>query len=589
MNETAIEYVRSKRLSFEIQNGQVVLRICPFCGDEKNHFYMDPAEGIFFCHKCSKRGNLVTLKKHLGDWQATDQRQTSSLHSTSKMAVRQAFPEKNEPTVALNPDRAIQGHQRLLLEPIALAYVTETRGISLEAIDHFKIGFEVDQSGGKWLTIPHFVKGKLLNIKSRSLPPAGKTFRRVQGCPSILFNADVLESAEVIFITEGEIDAITLYDQGIKNVVGVTAGAGSFLPEWFDALNPVLKIFLCYDPDEAGQEGAKEVARRLGYERCFNVLLPDSQDINEYFRAGHGLSDFQALVAGARLFDVAGVMNFPEALRRFEEDIDKKDREGIKTGWIYVNSLIGNGFQPGELVVVSAQPKTGKSTFCLQITTYNAIKNVPVLFFSLEMPWSRVVQKIVQCDTRQSHPGTTEIEKTRSDFNGKPLYIGFSQTAPTLEGVVETIRQAVKRYGLRLIIIDHLHFLVRSKTNVTQEISHAVQTVKFLASEMELTIILVAQPRKVDPDSIMSAQDLRDSSSIFSDCDHLLTMYRRRRVSTGKDVKADAQLKDMSLEPITLIRIEASRYTPGGEALLYYHGEYGRFDAVAPSREDVGR
>jgi hypothetical protein len=106
---------------------------------------------------------------------------------------------------------------------------------------------------------------------------------------------------------------------------------------------------------------------------------------------------------------------------------------------------------------------------------------------------------------------------------------------------------------------------------------------------MEITIVLVAQPRKVDSDSIMTAQDLRDSSSIFSDCDHLLTLYRRRRVSSGKDVKAGADLKDQAYEPITLVRVEASRYAPGGEALLYFHGEYGRFDGVAPNREEVAR
>ena len=135
----------------------------------------------------------------------------------------------------------------------------------MEALNHFKSrASRLMETDPSWLTIPHFVKGELVNIKSRSLPPAEKTFRRIAGCPSVLFNADALEDQEEIYLTEGEIDAVTLWDQGIKNVVGVTTGAGSFDPEWIDQLKPVKKIYLCYDPDEPGQKGAREVARRFG-------------------------------------------------------------------------------------------------------------------------------------------------------------------------------------------------------------------------------------------------------------------------------------------------------------------------------------
>jgi hypothetical protein len=36
-----------------------------------------------------------------------------------------------------------------------MEYVTGTRGISREALGHFKLGLEIDQGGNRWLTIPH--------------------------------------------------------------------------------------------------------------------------------------------------------------------------------------------------------------------------------------------------------------------------------------------------------------------------------------------------------------------------------------------------------------------------------------------------
>ena len=108
-----------------------------------------------------------------------------------------------------------------------------------------------------------------------------------------------------------------------------------------------------------------------------------------------------------------------------------------------------------------------------------------------------------------------------------------------------------------------------------QEIGLAVQAFKFLAEELEIPVILIAQPRKIQADSIMTSADLKDSSSIFSDCDHLIILHRARMTSNGKE---GAALQVEAYDPATLVRIEASRYNAGGECLLYYHGAYSRFD-----------
>ena len=38
--------------------------------------------------------------------------------------------------------------------------------------------------------------------------------------------------------------------------------------------------------------------------------------------------------------------------------------------------------------------------------------------------------------------------------------------------------------------------------------------------------------------------------------------------------------RDEALDPMTLIRVGANRYGSGGETLLYFHGEYSRFDSI---------
>jgi len=575
---TAIEYIQRKGIPYKLQSGQAVFN-CPFCGETKGHLYMNQQDGAFFCHKCNERGNLITLQKHFGDYQK-DRPQMNRPYQKQQQAIKAAFLEQGTPYHAPEEKKATEAHQRLLNDKNALEYITVQRGLKVETVKAFNVGLDIDQSGGHWLTIPHYEKGKLINIKSRSLPPAEKTFRRVKDCRSILFNSDCLAASKTVYLCEGEIDALTLWDKGEKNVIATTTGASSFDPAWVDQLKDVQKIIIVYDPDEPGQKGAREVARRLGYDRCFNVALPDGQDLNEYFMAGNAIADFIAYVSdNARQFNIAGIMTLAEGLSKFKEEINKPAQaSGLKTGWTSLDRIIKTGFMPGELVVLSAPPKIGKSTLALQIVSYNALQDVPALFFCLEMRSTKIIQKISQFYTKSAEIGLCEIEETEAAFKGKPLYLGYCYQKPTLENIVETIKAAIRRYDLRLVVFDHLHFLCRSITNQVQEVGLAVQAFKFLAEELETPIVLIAQPRKIQPDSIMTAMDLKDSSSIYSDCDHLILMHRARIVTSAKDFKAGAELQMQSFDPLTLIRVEASRYNPGGETVLFYHGEYSRFD-----------
>ncbi|HOG07202.1 MAG TPA: toprim domain-containing protein [Syntrophales bacterium] len=368
-----------------MQSGQAVFKVCPFCGDAKGHFYMDPEEGIFYCHKCGEKGNLITLQKHYGDYE--ERKAIYRPRTKPQGAVKEAFPDKDGPFTVPEEKKATDAHHRLLADQEAVRYVTEARGIAIETVKRFKVGLDVDRDGSRWLTIPHYEKGKLINIKSRSLPPAKKTFLRVKDCRSILFNADAIQgNRDEILITEGEIDALTLITHGIENVVAATNGAGSFDPSWIDQLQAVKKIIICYDPDEAGQKGARELARRLGYERCFNAALPEDLDVNDYFQEGNDAVAFRELLEDARQFDVAGIMTFADGLKKYREEIQRPEQAtGIRTGWTDVDRIVKTGFMPGELIVLSAPPKIGKSTFALQIITHNALQDIPALFFCLEM------------------------------------------------------------------------------------------------------------------------------------------------------------------------------------------------------------
>ena len=258
------------------------------------------------------------------------------------------------------------------------------------------------------------------------------------------------------------------------------------------------------------------MARRLGYGRTFNVPLPDGMDVNEFFQAGNDIFDFQTIVNQAERFEVAGVMGIEQGLRQYQENLKRPDLQtGILTPWPSVNRLIPTGFQAGELIVLSAPPKIGKSSLALQIAWVCALKDIPALFYCLEMRPMKMIEKIIKGYTRTATVDDRAINTTRRGFHERPLYLGYGYQKPDREKIIDTLKEAIQRYGLKLLVFDHLHFLCRSLSNQVQEIGLAVQGFKFLAEEMEIPVILIAQPRKIEADAVMTAQDLKDSSAFI--------------------------------------------------------------------------
>ena len=400
---------------------------------------------------------------------------------------------------------------------------------------------------------------------------------------------DSLKGQREIFITEGEIDGISLIQAGMENVVSGTTGAGSFDPEWIDQLKALKRVYIVYDSDEKGQKGARSLAKRLGYNRCFNVELPEDQDVNDFFNNGHDIFDFQKLIQEAHRFDLPGVISINTAIDLLQREKSLNEAEsGLLTPWENVNRII-KGFNPGDLIILSAPPKTGKTTWALNISTEQAFYGYPILFYCLEMRAERLVKKIIQSRYRRENLSDEDIRSAGKTFAGLPLYFAYSFKRQKLDDVLNLIREAIKRYDLKFVVFDNLHFLIRSVSNVNEELGQAVQGFKLLAEEMEIPIMVIAQPRKRElsgRDEIMRAEDIKYSNAIHADCDQMIILHRKRVASKAKEVNPDRfTAKAEALDSVTLVRVEAHRYGSGGETLLYFHGEYSKFDVLEGNRK----
>jgi len=188
-------------------------------------------------------------------------------------------------------------HCDLLANHGAIDYLTTERGLSLDTIKQFKLGFR-----GEKYCIPIFsATGDCINIRLYHPKPktaASKMISYSEGTGKnkinyggmSLFPVSILNDHKKIVVTEGEMDCMLLNQMGFPAVT-VTGGAGSFKAEWAKEFFIGKHVFICFDIDIAGDRGALRVAKILHtaaesvrvIELKTAISEPRNADITDYF------------------------------------------------------------------------------------------------------------------------------------------------------------------------------------------------------------------------------------------------------------------------------------------------------------------
>lgn len=559
-------YLNQKKWAWKPAPGSpkdIAVQTCPFCGKASWKFWIDAQRTLYHCWHCQAKGNLYKLKRGLGDLKGVQ----SAATFTGDGERKQSKP--------IPMEHVIKFHKTLLKSKKGMDYC-RSRGFSKETVKHFKLGMQ-KKHGRWWLAIPHINDGVCYNIKFRTLPPHDKAFRRVKGGASVLYNADVLADYDEVVVVEAELDAISFHQAGIKNVISLTCGADTLLDDWFDLLVDKEKVILALDADPVGQSGARDIARRVGFDRCVNIMLP-AHDANECLTE-LGADELASSLEMEEQFEVGGVVHISDVLLRCKRRQEIGDL-GLLTPWDRINTMIGRGFQPGDLWVLSAKIKVGKTTLGLNEALYLAQHGVPACVHCLEMSVERLGEKIASILRKKDVDDLTNMDFAMSRYLVRRMPLYFIEPdwkgEMSVEAVFDRIREAVKRHGIKFLLFDHLHFLCRSLKYVVTEVGQVTRAFKLLAEELQIVVCLIAQPKKVGSGRMITYDDIKDSSAIPADADWVMLMHRKPRPAS-LDGDLDSTSDQEVLEPKTLVRFDAARFKGGGDCLLWFDGATSRF------------
>lgn len=442
----------------------------------------------------------------------------------------------------------------------ATAFMAE-RGISKETLDRFQIkggrAFfpELDREN-QAIVFPYIVNGNPAGEKLRSWPEKSYVVSSGLRSPFGLQRLDMGDS-DTITIVEGEMDVLSFDEAGIGNSISVPNGAQTFsritddmtdeqvygfLWPAKEQLDKAKRIIIATDMDEPGRKLGDELARRVGKERCWKVEYPAGcKDANDVLLK-YGPADLIKAWEDALPWPVEGIFEPDD----FYEEVDRLYKEGfankISTGMNAVDELYSCA--PGLLTIITGVPSSGKSQFVDQIMVNLARReDYTCAVCSFENPPSIHIGKLAEViagkhffetDTPGPRMSFEEYESIKP-FISKHFKFLHQETGSksTIESIIERIKIAVLRWGVRAVIIDPMNFIERPKSaeSETSWIDDMLTRLRMLAVNLEIHIWLVAHPTKLpmNADGTYAppgGYSIAGSASFYSKADFGLTVHR---------------------------------------------------------------
>ena len=399
---------------------------------------------------------------------------------------------------------------------------------------------------------PYTNKGEQYAQKIRSIE--GKGFA-CNGAPQTFFNIENVTEDDCLIICEGEMDALAMIEAGYSNSVSVPNGAVmkvaethvdpkednkfKFLWNAKDKLDSAEKILIATDADDAGQAMAEEIARRIGKYKVYKVHYPeDCKDANDVLLK-HGKDGIDLLVSSATPWPVSGLFDAKHFFEDVDEIYEKGVGSGVSTGYKNADELYS--IVEGQLTVVTGHPSSGKSEFIDQLMINLAEREGwKFAICSFENEPKIHIAKLISKFLRLPFFDGKTPRMTKEEMDGGKQFVqsNFSfiyqadGTLSSVDSIIERLKIAVLRHGIRGAIIDPYNYIQKDKDIAeTEWVSDVLTRLRVFAQAHGIHLWFVAHPTKMMRDSngdipAPKGYDISGSAAWFAKADVGLTVHR---------------------------------------------------------------
>lgn len=557
--------------------------------------YIKRGTGAFFCHRCGSSGSWYDLKRELGDvpkLQRPAQPARAPVEATRKLGSPPRF----------SGDSVSTAHTALCHKngfPDVLQYLTQQRGLKRSTLEHYGVGgvqWSFMQEG-KWQ--PHqcvvfpslapashsdgclrselggttwaFAKAKLRSITDKRCMQSQPT-AAAGGQPGLFGLHTLPPGCKEVVVTEGELDAMSVWQATGLPAVSLPNGANSLPPELLPLFEPFERITLWMDADAAGSAGVQRVLHKLGRGRCLVVQAPSAsdgtplKDANDALRAG---ADLGEVLAGATPCNHDQVLTLADLAGEVAAEVfAPPHRTGAEYTSLPPLTDATHGFRTGELTVLTGPTGSGKTTLLSQLSLDLAEAGIASMWGSFEIPVPRLVKTML----RQRYGGEVLADKAAfraamEELSGLPLFFLRYYGSTEVGAVLDAMDYVVYRHDVSHILLDNLQFMMAARmmgAGVADKFDaqdRALDAFRQFASSRNVSVSVVIHPRKEPSGSSLSLSSVFGSAKATQEADNVWILQVGSDGAKSLDIKKNRYAGTL------------------GSTALKYHGASGRFFA----------
>jgi len=425
-----------------------------------------------------------------------------------------------------------------------------SRNISEETCKKFNVRVDA----GPVIRFPYYSSaGRVVGYKER---PKEKDFHWTgKNEDKQLFGQHLFGSGKTIVITEGEFDALSVWQARPKwPVVSVPNGAQGAKKALQNQLNYLLgfdEVILMFDNDEAGTQAAQDCVSLFPPDRVFLASLGSYKDASDALQANDGEAIRQA-IWNKRSYTPQSIIDGRDIFDLVTTPLHGRDAD---YPFDDLNSVTG-GLRLGELVTITAGSGTGKSTLCGEIAVHLIKQDQKIGYIALEESVKRTGLRLMTVAANKPLHLNNEIpeEDLKSAFRDTVgsgncfLRDGFGSVDP--DALLNDIRYLVKANEVKWIILDHLSILLSGNESSDERkmIDVVMTKLRSFVEETGIGMILISHLRRAQGDkghedgAQVSLGQLRGSHSIAQLSD--LVVALERNISAGDNAASLRVLKN---------------------------------------------
>ena len=430
-----------------------------------------------------------------------------------------------------------------------------------------------DETGQMIATKTRYVKDKQFSI-------LGSTSN------SGLFGQQLFNGGKFVTITEGEVDAMSVYQMlGSKYpVVSIKNGVASALKDikhsytWLDKFD---NIVINFDNDDVGREASQKVAELFQPGKVKIVKLSESyKDANDLLRSKK-YEEYVKAWWNAPVHAPDGIIEGSQLLSEVLEPIVKSR---IDYGWKGLDELT-YGIRSGELVTITAGTGLGKTSVIKELV-YHIFKSTESNIGMIMLEESPKITALDIMGTEANlplrRPDINLSDEDKTNYFNKTIgtgrfYFYNHFGSNSVDNIIARVRYMAKALDCKFIVLDHVSMIVSSQEigDERKALDEIMTKLRTLVQETDVALIIVSHLKRPDgkgheEGAVTSLAQLRGSGSIAQLSDMVLGLER------------DSQSDDIATRNTTCLRVLKNRFVgmTGPATYLYWDKDTGRLNEV---------